>query len=278
MVLDDRVAAGETVLLAQPVIHALGGMALLAVGLTIPIQPRVDDLCEPVQLGTLDWHRAPETRRHRECHGLVDCVARNVEMTRRCALAHAVGAGQTNLPVKFHGINLQALHATARRANWPVFTPPAAGLSHRYRGRLLHRRSHRTLITFGRGTGAAGKPGPKTKNCTSFIAGAKLSPTRHIPHTSIASCERLPSPEMLYCGSTPTWQAPRAVFLLAGVCSSNPRAFFSKLVKGQQAPRGLARRDLKNFSARGQSCKTGSCTRIALLCLSRIRYRNPRQP
>jgi len=49
-------------------------------------------------------------------------------MTRRCALAHAVGTSQTDLQVKFHGIHLQALHAGARRAKWPVFTPPAAGL------------------------------------------------------------------------------------------------------------------------------------------------------
>lgn len=62
---------------------------------------------------------------------------------QRGALAHPVGAGQTNLPVKFHGMDLHALPAMiARRAKWPVFTPPAAGLSRRYRGRLLHRRSH----------------------------------------------------------------------------------------------------------------------------------------
>jgi hypothetical protein len=67
-------------------------------------------------------------------------------MARRSALAHAVGTGQTNLPVKFHGVDLQALRAAARRAKWPVFTPPEAKLSRRYRGRLLHRRSHQTLL------------------------------------------------------------------------------------------------------------------------------------
>ncbi|KNX42317.1 hypothetical protein ROTO_02030 [Roseovarius tolerans] len=63
IVLDDRVAAGETVLLAQPVIYPLGGMALLAVGLTIPVQPRVDNLGEPVQLRALDRLLAPVTGR-----------------------------------------------------------------------------------------------------------------------------------------------------------------------------------------------------------------------
>jgi hypothetical protein len=54
VILDDRVAAGEPVLLAQPVIHALGGMALLGAGPSVPVQPRVDDLGEPVQLRALD--------------------------------------------------------------------------------------------------------------------------------------------------------------------------------------------------------------------------------
>ncbi|MFC6448359.1 hypothetical protein ACFP77_22620, partial [Shinella zoogloeoides] len=32
---------------------------------------------------------------------------------------------------------------------WPDFTPPAAALCRRYRGRLLHRRSHFTSGNFG---------------------------------------------------------------------------------------------------------------------------------
>jgi len=44
IVLDDRIAAGETVLLTQTIKNPLGGMALLAADLTIPVQPRVDDL------------------------------------------------------------------------------------------------------------------------------------------------------------------------------------------------------------------------------------------
>lgn len=59
-----------------------------------------------------------------------------------CAPAHAVGVGQTDLPVNLHGIDLQALPADAKRAKWPAFKPPAAGLSHRHRGKLLHCRFH----------------------------------------------------------------------------------------------------------------------------------------
>ncbi|WP_210187382.1 hypothetical protein, partial [Pararhizobium antarcticum] len=42
-----------------------------------------------------------------------------------------------------HGVDPQALlHSSQKRNRWPDFTPPAAGLFRRYRGRLLHRRSH----------------------------------------------------------------------------------------------------------------------------------------
>jgi hypothetical protein len=143
IVLDDRVAAGETVLLAQPVIHALGGMALLAVGLTIPVQPRVDDLGEPVQLRALDRRRAPVTRRHRERQHLRYAVARNVEMTRCLSLAHPFATRQANLQIQIHGVNLPALLAVTRRAKvddfyaartanmaalpWSNFAPPFSG-------------------------------------------------------------------------------------------------------------------------------------------------------
>ena len=92
-------------------------------------------------------HALPGNGRRRERLNLVDTVARDVEVTRRSALAHAVGAGLTILPVKFHGIDLQALHATARRTKWPTFTPPAAELSRRYRGQLSHRRSQVDPLT-----------------------------------------------------------------------------------------------------------------------------------
>ena len=62
-------------------------------------------------------------------------------MVRRRALAYAVGADQTNLPVKVHGMDLHVPPAAARRTKGPVFTPPAAGIFRRHVGRLFHRRS-----------------------------------------------------------------------------------------------------------------------------------------
>jgi hypothetical protein len=52
--LDDGVAAGEPVLVPQPIKNPLGRMALLAVLADIVAQPLVDDLGEPIQLRTLD--------------------------------------------------------------------------------------------------------------------------------------------------------------------------------------------------------------------------------
>ena len=63
-------------------------------------------------------------------------------MRRSSPRAHALATRQTNLLVKFHGIDLPTLPADARRQKWLDFTPPAAGLSRRYRGLILHRRSH----------------------------------------------------------------------------------------------------------------------------------------
>ena len=40
------------------------------------------------------------------------------------------------------------------RANWTTFTPPAARLSRRYRGKLFHRRSHAEEKDYNRGLGS----------------------------------------------------------------------------------------------------------------------------
>ena len=68
-------------------------------------------------------------------------------MLRRLALAHAARASKAHLQIKIHGIYLHALPARAKRAKWTTFTPPAATLRRRYRGLILHRRSHRAAST-----------------------------------------------------------------------------------------------------------------------------------
>ena len=106
----------------------------------VGFKPSVDDLGEPVQLRPFDRHRPTVTRRRRECQNLLDGAPRYVEMARCSACAHAVGTSQTNLPVQFHGVNLQALPALSMKGKvdgfysarsrtipplpWPNFAPP----------------------------------------------------------------------------------------------------------------------------------------------------------
>jgi hypothetical protein len=143
VVLHDGVAAGEPVLVAQPLEHPLRGVALLGPLAEILQQPPADDLGEPVKLRPLDLGPPPVAGRHREAQHLLHALARDPEMTRRRALAHPVPTGETDLPIQIHGEDAPALPAVQERPKWPTFTPPAARPSRRYRGRLLHRRFHR---------------------------------------------------------------------------------------------------------------------------------------
>lgn len=57
--------------------------------------------------------------------------------------AHPFRNSQPHLQIKFHGVDPLSLLRSLQKGNrWPDFTPPAAGLFRRYRGRFLHRRSH----------------------------------------------------------------------------------------------------------------------------------------
>src|SRR6056297_1512838 len=109
IVLHDRVAAAEAMLIAQPLKHALRRMALLAMDLAITLQPIIDDPGEGIQLRPLHGGRPPVSRRNRECHHLGYAVARDVEIPRRLALAHPLGTGQSHSPIQVHGENPPAL-------------------------------------------------------------------------------------------------------------------------------------------------------------------------
>jgi hypothetical protein len=109
VILHDRVAAGEAMLGLEPLEHPLRRVPLLAVDLAIPLQPAVDDPGKGIQLRPLHRCGPPVARRNRERHHLPDAVARDVEMPRRLALAHALRASQTNLPVHVHDKDPPAL-------------------------------------------------------------------------------------------------------------------------------------------------------------------------
>lgn len=114
VILDDRVAAGEAVLVAQPLIHPLRCVALLAMHIPIAVKPGVDDPGEGIQLRPLHCRLPPVARRNRERHHLADAVARDIEMPRRLPLAHTLRTGQPNLPVHIHGNDPPALPAARR--------------------------------------------------------------------------------------------------------------------------------------------------------------------
>ena len=109
VILDDGVAAGEPMLVPQPIKNPLGRVTLLAVLASVIAQPLLDDLGEPVQLWPLDRRRPPIPRRYRKTQHLLHALARNPKVTRRLARTHPVPYGETNLQIQFHGENAPAL-------------------------------------------------------------------------------------------------------------------------------------------------------------------------
>lgn len=141
IILHDRVAADETVLIAKPLEHPLRRVPLLVMDLPIAFQPTIDDPGEGIQLWPLDRCRPPITGRDRERHHLPDAVARDIEMPRCFSLAHALSTGQPNLPIQVHGKNPPALPVTrkgkdARLLRRPQQAHPAATVAN-YRTAVL---------------------------------------------------------------------------------------------------------------------------------------------
>jgi len=99
VILHDRIAAGEPVLITKPLEHPLRRVPLLAMNLPIAVQPSVYDPGEGIQLRPFDRRRPPISGRDREYHHLSYAVARDVEMPSRFSLAHALSTGQPNLPI-----------------------------------------------------------------------------------------------------------------------------------------------------------------------------------
>ena len=105
VVLHDRVATGEPVLVAQTIKQPLGCVTMLARTANIFDQPLIDDLTEPVQLRPADWRRPPIPGRNRKPHDLPHAVARDPKLTRRLSPAHAITARKADLPIQLHGEN-----------------------------------------------------------------------------------------------------------------------------------------------------------------------------
>jgi len=111
---------------AQTIRCPLGGTVLLAVPIRVPVEPRIDDRGKPIRLRPIDRRPAPKARGRRERQYLVHTVARDVEVACRRALVPAVGAGQTNLPAKFHGVSKPAMLSQEKQSGRLSRRPPQA--------------------------------------------------------------------------------------------------------------------------------------------------------
>lgn len=110
------------------------------------IEPMVDRRNKRIQLRPPDCRLALVTGRRRIGQHLGNTVARYVEMLCCLASAHPFRNSPSHLHIKFQGVYpLSLLPSIQKETRWSDFTPPAAGLSRRYRGRSLRRRSHRWL-------------------------------------------------------------------------------------------------------------------------------------
>jgi hypothetical protein len=86
IVLHDRVAAGEAVLIVKPVEYPLGRVPLLVAGPAILLQPAVDDPGEPVQLRPLYRGGAPVSGGRRERQHEPRRVSRRLQHLRDWSL------------------------------------------------------------------------------------------------------------------------------------------------------------------------------------------------
>ena len=102
-------------------------MPLLAVPALILGKPSIDDLGEPIQLGSFDLGRASVSRRNRKTQHLPDAVTENPEMQCSASRTHAVRTGQTHLPVKFHGENTPTLPVTRKGKSGRLLRRPQRG-------------------------------------------------------------------------------------------------------------------------------------------------------
>ena len=110
IILDDGDAALKTMLLAQPLVDALGRVPLLPRPSLVLFQDRIDEAGLGAELRPPYWLAAPIARWNRVPQNLVDCLAINAKTPGRFPLAQTLMmAGKPNLPVKIHLIHLPRL-------------------------------------------------------------------------------------------------------------------------------------------------------------------------
>ena len=121
VVLHNRDATGEPVLVSQALKDPLCGMALLLGQTLIGLKDLIDDAGKPIKLGAPHRLRAPVARRHRERHHLVNRATVNAKDPCRLTMAHTLNDNSvTYPPVQLHSLHPRPL-TKARRLTTGVF-------------------------------------------------------------------------------------------------------------------------------------------------------------
>ena len=149
VVFDDRVAAREGVLRAQPFPDALGRVALFLRALLIVAEDLINHPGEAVELRTPDRLRAPIPRRRAVAQHLAHRLAGQSKAPRRRALAQPLHIDATpHLRIELHSIHPSGvpqntsgmLGGPLKRSGFPppsgTVTPPRCGLFLRRRSQI----------------------------------------------------------------------------------------------------------------------------------------------
>jgi hypothetical protein len=139
---DNGDAAGEAVLITQPLENPLRRVPLLPDPSLILFENLVDDRDERIQLRPRRWALSPIPRRHRMLQNLGNRLAIDPKMTRHRPLTHPVNmARSAHPPVKLHRIHLPALSSFASGVKVAEFYSATVRLSDRFRGSVSLRDS-----------------------------------------------------------------------------------------------------------------------------------------
>ena len=140
---DDGDAAGEAVLVAQPLEDPLRRVPLLLRKGPVRLQDLVDDRDERVELRAHRGLRSPVPRRHRVLQDLRHRLAVDPEQPGRRSLAQPIDMARSpHTRIEFHRVHLPAFSSFASGAKWRTFYSAAVRASDRFRGPLCLRGSH----------------------------------------------------------------------------------------------------------------------------------------
>jgi hypothetical protein len=140
---DDRDAAGEAVLVAQPLEDPLRRVPLLLGQGPVRLQDLVDDRNERVELRARRRLRSPVSRRHRMLEDLRHRLAVDPEQPGRRSPAQPIDMTRSShTRIELHRIHLPAFSSFASGTKVAEFSSAAVRTSDRFRGPLCLRASH----------------------------------------------------------------------------------------------------------------------------------------